>query len=74
MIRTKIYLKEKVDREKLRTALTAITDKDKTFTWKIEEPYLFVFSSTKDLAYKRGLWLIHKVDVLRENNSGFEVR
>lgn len=54
-----------------------IAEKDKTFIYTIfskgGKRYLVVESQTRDQAYKRGIWLVNRIDCLKKYNCGFEV-
>lgn len=71
---TQIYLKKEVDREVIKEKCSNIEKKDPTFKWEIEDDFLRVYSSTYNKSQRRGLWLVNKIEELKEANSGYEVR
>lgn len=72
MTKTEIFLKKNVDLEQVKKLCEAIAEKDKTFTWKIENSYLIIFSPSKDVAMRRGLLFCKKY--LKEFDLGFNVK
>jgi len=57
--------------EKVREKLEKIAEKDETFKFEIKGGILKVISEDKDTAHKRGLWLKHKIEELKD--CGYEV-
>lgn len=48
--------------EKVKVIAENISQRDETFTYKMEKNYLTVFSSDKNQAHRRAMWFIHNVD------------
>jgi len=51
------------DYDKLLMICGEIARKDATFTFKVHEGRIVVFSKTKDQAHQRGTWLVKKTKV-----------
>lgn len=67
---TTIYLKNTEIWTEARKICADIAKKDPNFTYKIEKLWLKIFSSTKDLAMRRGLLFVKKY---LSGDLGFEV-
>lgn len=62
MFKTIIFLEPEI-KEKVEVIAEAISQKDETFSYRIEGEYLVILSQDRNTAVKRGDWFHHKVDV-----------